>query len=177
MALLWDAVAIKNAKLVRQGVKNLPDKLERATWLNYIRCHDDIGLGFTDDDIIEVGYNPKSHRQFLLDYFSGKFENTSARGLLFGQNPKNNDARISGTLNSLIGLETVLEEGNQEKIDITIKHILLLHSMIFSFGGIPLIYYGDEIGTLNDYSYMGHLSKANDSRWAHRPNIDWQKAE
>ena len=108
---------------------------------------------------------------------SGKFENTSARGLLFGQNPKNNDARISGTLNSLIGLETVLEEGNQEKIDITIKHILLLHSMIFSFGGIPLIYYGDEIGTLNDYSYMGHLSKANDSRWAHRPNIDWQKAE
>ncbi len=177
MALLWDAVATKNAKLVRQGVKNLPDKLERATWLNYIRCHDDIGLGFTDNDIIQVGYEPKSHRQFLLDYFSGKFEKTAARGLLFGQNPKNNDARISGTLTSLIGLESALEEENQEKIDITIKHILLLHSMIFSFGGIPLIYYGDEIGTLNDYSYMGNLSKANDSRWAHRPKIDWQKAE
>lgn len=177
MALLWDAVATKNAKLLIQGIKNLPDKLERATWLNYIRCHDDIGLGFTDDDIIQAGYEPRSHRQFLLNYFSGKFENTDARGLLFGQNPKNNDARISGTLTSLIGLENALEEGNQEKIDLTIQHIILLHSMIFSFGGIPLIYYGDEIGTLNDYSYMGNLSKANDSRWAHRPKINWQKAQ
>ncbi|MGI0482833.1 alpha-amylase family glycosyl hydrolase [Geminocystis sp. CENA526] len=177
MALLWDAVATKNAKLIRQGVRNLPDKLERATWLNYIRCHDDIGLGFTDDDIFQAGYEPRSHRQFLLNYFSGKFDDTSARGLLFGQNPKNNDARISGTLTSLIGLESALEEGNQHKIDLTIKHILLLHSMIFSFGGIPLIYYGDEIGTLNDYSFMGNLSKANDTRWAHRPKIDWQKAE
>ncbi|BAQ65005.1 amylosucrase [Geminocystis sp. NIES-3709] len=177
MALLWDAVATKNAKLIRQGVRNLPDKLERATWLNYIRCHDDIGLGFTDDDILQVGYEPRSHRQFLLNYFSGKFEDTAARGLLFGQNPKNNDARISGTLTSLIGLESALEENNQHKIDLSIQHIVLLHAMIFSFGGIPLIYYGDEIGTLNDYSFMGNLSKANDTRWAHRPKIDWQKAQ
>ena len=177
MALLWDAVATKNAKLLQQGIKNLPDKLERATWLNYIRCHDDIGLGFADEDIIQAGYEPTTHRHFLLSYFSGKFENTDARGLLFGQNPKNNDARISGTLTSLIGLEKALEEENLEKIDLTIKHILLLYSVIFSFGGIPLIYYGDDIGTINDYSYIGNLSKANDSRWAHRPKIDWEKAQ
>lgn len=177
MALLWDTVATKNAKLLKEGIKNLPDKLERATWLNYIRCHDDIGLGFTDEDIRQAGYDPQSHRHFLLDYFSGKFEKSSARGLLFGQNPKNNDARISGTLNSLIGLESALEKGDQDIIALTIQHIILLHSMIFSFGGIPLIYYGDEIGTLNDYSYMGNLSKANDSRWAHRPKIDWKKAQ
>ena len=175
MALLWDAVATKNAKLLKQGIRNLPDKLERATWLNYIRCHDDIGLGFTDESIVQAGYEPYSHRQFLLNYFSGKFNDTAARGLLFGQNTKNNDARISGTLTSLIGLEKALEEDDQEKIDITIKHIILLHNIIFTFGGIPLIYYGDEIGTLNDYSYMGNLSKANDSRWAHRPKIDWNK--
>jgi amylosucrase len=177
MALLWDAVATKNAKLLKQGIRNLPDKLELATWLNYIRCHDDIGLGFTDEDIIQAGYEPKLHRQFLLNYFSGKFDNTAARGLLFGQNPKNNDARISGTLTSLIGLETALENDNQEKINLAIQHIILLHSIIFSFGGIPLIYYGDEIGTINDFSYMGNLSKANDNRWAHRPKIDWKKAQ
>jgi amylosucrase len=177
MALLWDAVATKNARLLKQGIKNLPAKLDRATWLNYIRCHDDIGLGFTDEDIFQAGYEPRSHRSFLLNYFSGKFENTAARGLLFGQNTKNNDARISGTLTSLIGLEKALEEEDQEKIELAIKHIILLHSMIFAFGGIPLIYYGDEIGTLNDYSYMGNLSKANDSRWAHRPKIDWKKAQ
>ncbi len=177
MALLWDTVATKNTKLLTRGIKNIPEKLERATWLNYVRCHDDIGLSFTDEDIVQAGYEPKSHRQFLLNYFTGKFENTTAKGLLFGQNSKNNDARISGTLTSLIGLETALEEEDQKRINITIKHILLLHSMIFSFGGIPLIYYGDEIGTLNDYSYMGNLSKANDSRWAHRPKIDWKTAE
>jgi amylosucrase len=177
MALMWDAVATKNTKLLVQGLKNIPEKLERATWLNYIRCHDDIGLGFTDDDIAQAGYDPRSHREFLIKYFSGQFEGTDARGLLFGQNPKNNDARLSGTLTSLIGLETALEEQNLEKVSLLIRHILLLHSMIFSFGGIPLIYYGDEIGTLNDYSYMGNLSKANDTRWAHRPKINWQKAE
>ncbi len=177
MALLWDAVATKNAKLLRQGIRNLPAKLERATWLNYLRCHDDIGLGFTDEDIFQAGYEPRSHRSFLLNYFSGKFENTAARGLLFGQNSKNNDARISGTLTSLIGLESALENDNKDKIELAIKHIILLHSMIFAFGGIPLIYYGDEIGTLNDYSFMGNLSKANDNRWAHRPKIDWKKAQ
>jgi amylosucrase len=176
-ALMWDAVATKNTRLLTQGLKNIPQKLERATWLNYVRCHDDIGLGFTDDDIAQAGYDPLSHRDFLIKYFSGQFEGTDARGLLFGQNPKNNDARISGTLTSLIGLETAIEEQDVEKTDLLIEHILLLHSMICSFGGIPLIYYGDEIGTLNDYSYMGNLSKANDTRWAHRPKINWKKAE
>lgn len=177
MALLWDAVATKNTKLLTQGIKNLPEKLERATWLNYIRCHDDIGLGFTDTDIYQAGYEPESHREFIINYFVGNFENSSARGLLFGHNEKTNDARISGTLTSLIGLEKALEENDQEKIDIIIKHILLLHSVIFSFGGIPLIYYGDELGTLNDYSFIEDISKANDSRWAHRPKIDWGKVE
>ncbi|MEB3224533.1 MAG: alpha-amylase family glycosyl hydrolase [Synechococcus sp.] len=177
MALLWDAVATKNAKLLSQGLKNIPAKLDRATWLNYIRCHDDIGLGFTDEDIVQAGYDPKSHRRFLIDYFCGQFEKTDARGLLFGQNPKNNDARISGTLTSLIGLETAIEARDPQKIEIIIQHILLLYSIIFSFGGIPLIYYGDEIGTLNDYSYVGNLSKANDTRWAHRPKINWKKVE
>ncbi|ANV83829.1 alpha-amylase [Picosynechococcus sp. PCC 7003] len=177
MALLWDAAATKNAKLLIQGLKNIPAKLDRATWLNYIRCHDDIGLGFTDADIAQAGYDPKSHRRFLIDYFCGQFEGTDARGLLFGQNSKNDDARISGTLTSLMGLETAIEANDQQKIAIIIKHILLLYSIIFSFGGIPLIYYGDEIGTLNDYSYVGNLSKANDTRWAHRPKINWKKAE
>ncbi|OKH18185.1 alpha-amylase family glycosyl hydrolase [[Limnothrix rosea] IAM M-220] len=177
MALLWDAVATKNTRLLVQGLKNIPEKLQRATWLNYIRCHDDIGLGFTDADIAQAGYEPRSHREFLIKYFTGQFEGTDARGLLFGQNPKNNDARLSGTLTSLIGLETACEQQDHEKIQLCVQHILLLHSMICSFGGIPLIYYGDEIGTFNDYSYVGNLSKANDTRWAHRPKINWQKAE
>ncbi len=177
MALLWDAVATKNARLLNQGIKNLPVKLERATWLNYVRCHDDIGLGFDDRDILLCDYQPAHHRQFLVDYFTGKFEDSYARGLPFGQNAKTGDTRISGSLASLAGLEYALETGDKEMIDDSVKLILLLHGMIMSFGGIPLLYYGDEIGTLNDDTYRDDPYKKGDTRWVHRPSIDWDKAD
>lgn len=177
MALLWDAVATKNAKLLYQGLKSIPDKLERATWLNYVRCHDDIGLGFDDADIFAVGYQPHAHRKFLINYYTGKYSDSDARGFPFGHNHKTGDARISGSLASLVGLETALASGEQARIDNAVKHILLLHSMILAFGGIPLLYYGDEIGTLNDCSFLNDAHKSHDSRWAHRPNVDWHKAD
>ncbi|RDH85116.1 MAG: alpha-amylase [endosymbiont of Escarpia spicata] len=177
MALLWEAVATKNANLLNQGIRSLPDKLDRATWLNYIRCHDDIGLGFDDADIIKAGYNPYAHRRFLVDYFTGQFEGSEARGQPFGRNAKTGDARISGSLTSLIGLEAALERGDEAAVDRALKLILLLHGMILSFGGIPLLYYGDEIGTLNDCSFLQDENKAGDNRWMHRPRIDWEKAE
>jgi len=177
MALLWDAVATKNAKLLNQGIRNLPNKLDRATWLNYVRCHDDIGLGFDDADIMQVDYEPYSHRRFLVDYFTGNFDNSPARGQPFGYNEKTGDARISGELASLVGLEAALENYDTEAIDESISLILLLHSLVMSFGGIPLLYYGDETGTLNNYAVMQDENKGGDSRWIHRPVIDWERAE
>lgn len=177
MALLWDAVATKNARLLNQGVKSLPTKLERATWLNYVRCHDDIGLGFDDRDISLAGYDPHQHRHFLIEYFTGRFESSPARGLPFGVNKKTGDARFTGSLASLVGLESALQSQDEHAIDAAIKTIVLLHSMILSFGGIPLIYYGDALGTLNDMAYMTDPFKANDNRWAHRSHFDWEKAE
>jgi len=177
MALLWDAVATRNARLLGQGIRSLPSKLDRATWLNYVRCHDDIGLGFDDADVARAGYDPASHRAFLLDYFTGAFEGSSARGLPFGRDEKSGDARISGSLASLAGLETALQQDDERAIDESIERVLLLHGMIMSFGGIPLLYYGDEIGMLNDYSFLEDEAKAQDARWIHRPEIDWGKAE
>ncbi|MBF0265419.1 MAG: alpha-glucosidase C-terminal domain-containing protein [Gammaproteobacteria bacterium] len=177
MALLWDAIATKNTKLLNRGIQSLPDKLERSTWLNYARCHDDIGLGFDDSDIRFVEYEPYAHRKFLLDYFSGKYEGSLSTGQLFGYNEKNQDARISGTMASLVGLEKAFELNNQKQIDKAIKRILLLHSFIMSFGGIPLLYYGDEVGTINDYSYQDDDAKASDNRWMHRPVLDWNKVD
>ncbi|TCV90405.1 amylosucrase [Sulfurirhabdus autotrophica] len=177
MALLWDAVATKNAALLNQGIKNLPNKLERATWLNYVRCHDDIGLGFDDHDVSLAGYDPAQHRRFLIDYFTGRFTGSSAKGLPFGENPKTGDARISGSLASLVGLESALEAQDPEAIDAAIKTIVLLHSMILSFGGIPLLYYGDAIGMLNSLEYLAEPSKREDNRWVHRSHFDWNKSE
>lgn len=177
MALLWDAVATKNAKLLNQGLKSFPGKLDLATWLNYLRCHDDIGFGFDDHDISTVGYNPKDHRRFLVDYFTGDFDDSLAKGKPFGRNDKTGDARISGSLASLVGLESSLAAGDRDEIDMCVRHIIMLHSLIMSFGGIPLLYYGDELGMLNDYSYLQDEKKSPDSRWIHRPKFDWQAME
>lgn len=173
MALLWDASATHSSRLLAHAIKNLPDKLERATWLNYIRCHDDIGFGFDDADIRAAGYEPREHRKFLVEYLTGSFEGSRAAGRIFGYNQKTGDARVSGTLASLAGLEHAVNNQEAQEIDFAVRRILLLHSLIFSFGGIPLLYYGDEVGTFNDFSYTGNPNKANDSRWMHRPRLNW----
>ena len=177
MALLWDAVATKNANLLNLGVKNLPQKLERATWLNYVRCHDDIGLGFDDRDVELAGYDPTLHRAFLIDYFTGNFPQSLARGMPFGTNIKTGDARISGSLASLVGLEAALEAQDEEAVEAAIKTIVLLHNVILSFGGLPLMYYGDAIGTLNNLEFLADPATQHDSRWVHRSRFDWDKAE
>jgi amylosucrase len=177
MALLWDAVATKNARLLNQGVASLPSKLERATWLNYIRCHDDIGLGFDDQDIRQAGYEPAAHRRFLLDWLTGQYADSPSRGQPFGRNLKTGDARISGALASLVGLETAIANQDEAHISLCIDTILLLHGVIMAFGGMPLLYYGDEIGTLNDCSYQADQAKSYDNRWMHRPRIDWAQVQ
>ena len=177
MALLWDAVATKSAAVLNLGIKNLPNKLERATWLNYVRCHDDIGLGFDDNDIRLAGFDPARHRRFLIDYYTGRFPGSVARGLPFGENPKTGDARISGSLASLVGLESALESQDEAAIDAAIKTIVLLHGVILAFGGIPLLYYGDAVGTLNCLEYLADPAKAADNRWMNRSNFNWNKAE
>ena len=180
MALLWEAVATKNATLLNRAIRSIPDKLDRATWLNYVRCHDDIGLGFDDNDIRLAGYEPALHRQFLLNYYTADTDESSpnsAKGIAFGTNVKNGDARIAGSLASLAGLEIAIRHKDVDGIKRSIDTILLLHGVILSFGGIPLIYYGDAIGALNDRAYIEDDHKKNDNRWIHRPVMNWQRSE
>ncbi|MEA1785701.1 alpha-amylase family protein [Arenibacter sp. GZD96] len=174
MALLWDAIATKKTLLLTKSLGALPEKPKEGTWINYIRCHDDIGLGFEDRFIYEIGWNASMHRRFLLDYYCQGLSWSPSKGLIFMYNPRNGDGRITGSAASLLGLERALEERNSKEIQKAIDKIVLLHSIIFSFGGIPLIYAGDEIGTLNDYSFLKDATKRGDSRWVNRPFQDWK---
>lgn len=174
MALLWDSIATSKTQLLTKTLKNVPQKPADATWINYIRCHDDIGLGFDDKDIYQLGLDAKLHRWFLLDYYCQKLEWSPAKGALFMYNPKNGDGRITGSAASLLGLEDALEKKDALLIDNAIKKIKMMHAIILSYGGIPLIYAGDEIATLNDYSYENDESKKEDSRWLNRPNQNWK---
>lgn len=177
MALLWDGIATKKTGLLYKNLKNLPKKPEEATWVNYLRCHDDIGLGFDDRYIHEIGWGAKEHRRFLLDYYCQNIEWSPAKGEVFMYNPKNGDGRITGSCASLLGLEKGLEQKDVALQNQAIDKIIMLHGITLSYGGIPLIYAGDEIGTLNDYSYLDDNSKKEDSRWVNRPRHDWAIVE
>ncbi len=177
MALLWDAVATRNARVLNQGLRSLPAKPAGSTWLNYVRCHDDIGLGFEDADIAAAGFDPFAHRRYLVQQLTGQRADSPARGLVFAANDKTGDARISGSLAALAGLESALDSADTRQVDRAIQRILTLHALIMTYGGIALLYYGDELATLNDYSYKADADKVADNRWVHRPQIDWQRAE
>ncbi len=175
MALLWEAIATQDTRMLQKSMKGLPDKPFGNTWINYLRCHDDIGLGFDDKYLYQLGFDAKTHRNFLVNYYSGNFPGSMAMGTPFMHNPKTGDARISGSLASLAGLEKALNNDNKEAIDVSIQKIILLHSIILSYGGLVMLYSGDEIGTTNDYSYQNDPNKSYDNRWLHRPIMDWKK--
>ena len=174
MSLLWNAIATTKTTLLYKNLENLPEKPKEATWINYLRCHDDIGLGFEDRYIYENGWDAKQHRRFLLDYYAGTIEWSPSKGAIFMYNPKTGDGRITGSCASLLGLEKALELKDRAKAKMAISKIIMMHGIILSYGGIPLIYAGDEIGTLNDYSYLEDVNKKDDSRWINRPRQDWK---
>ncbi|MEM8845513.1 MAG: amylosucrase [Bacteroidota bacterium] len=174
MALLWNSIATKKTILLYKSLENVPAKPNDSTWLNYIRCHDDIGLGYENQFIEEIGWNPGQHRKFLLDYYCQRLDWSPSKGLLFMYNPKTEDGRITGSAASLLGLEKGLEENDAIDIQQSISKIILLHGVILAFGGIPMFYAGDEIGTLNDYSFLEKEDKKSDSRWVNRPHQDWE---
>ena len=173
MAQLWSALASRDVTLLRYALERFPAKPPTATWGTYVRCHDDIGWAVDDRDAAAVGINGAEHRRFLSDFYSGEFPKSFARGLVFQANPATGDRRISGTLASLAGLETALESKDREAIDLAVGRINMLHAVICGFGGVPLIYMGDELAMLNDYHYGDDPAHAEDNRWVHRPVMDW----
>lgn len=178
MVLLWSALATHKATVMSHVYhKRLPPLLVDSSVVTYVRNHDDIGWAMSDEDLSDIGENPFLHRQFLNDFYTGSFPGSFARGTLFQFNPVTKDGRVSGTTASLTGLESALENHDESAVDMAIRRILLLHSVIMFSGGIPLIYMGDELGLLNDYAYENDPDKAQDSRWLHRPSMDWNKAE
>ncbi|MFC1744577.1 amylosucrase [Candidatus Riflebacteria bacterium] len=175
MALLWNSLATREVNLLEYSMQHRFKIHPHCLWVNYIRCHDDIGWTFDDRDAYWLGIKALDHRQFLNAFYTGRFSGSFAKGLPFQENPQTGDLRITGTLASLAGLEKAMAENNTVEIEYSIRRILLLHAIILSIGGIPLIYLGDELGQVNDYSFMEQTGKEKDNRWVHRPCINWKE--
>jgi amylosucrase len=175
MALLWNSLATRKVRLLSQALANRFKINSGTAWVNYVRVHDDIGWTFSDEDAALLGMNGNDHRRFLNEFYRGRHKGSFGRGLPFQENPLNGDCRISGTCASLAGLEKALYEEGEKEVELSIRRIHLLYGVVITIGGIPLIYLGDEIGTLNDYSYRDDPAHERDSRWVHRPRTDWEK--
>lgn len=176
MALLWEALATRKVDMLTYSIRSRYQIDPGCAWVNYVRCHDDIGWTFSDEDSAHLGINGYHHRQFLNAFYTGRFSGSFARGLPFQENPKTGDCRISGACASLAGLEKSMVEETEKEVDLALRRILLIHAVILTIGGIPLIYLGDELATPNDYSFREDDTKVRDSRWVHRPTTDWTRA-
>ncbi|GBL05092.1 amylosucrase [Glaciecola sp. KUL10] len=171
MALIWNSLATRKTRLITASLQKTNTINDHCSWVNYARCHDDIGWTFDDSVAAELGINGDDHRHFLNQFYTGRFEGSFANGIAFGENPETGDCRVCGSLASLCGLESALATNNQADIESAVSRIVLVHSIILSFGGIPLLYAGDEFALLNDYSYQQNTEQKDDARWVHRIEV------
>ena len=160
-----------------QALRRFPPKPTTAAWATYLRCHDDIGWASTTPTQRPSGGPGHGHRAFLSDFYAGGSGGSFARGVVFQHNPETGDRRISGTAASLAGVEAALAHGDPGELDLALARLACAHAIVFGFGGIPLLYMGDELAMLNDRTYTSVAEHADDNRWLHRPQMSWVVAE
>jgi len=177
MASTWHTVATKDVRLLQHQLGQVFQLPHEYTFLNYLRCHDDIGWGLDYDYLDRFGSKEVPHKKFLNDYLTGKWPGSPARGELYNDDPTLGDARLCGTTASLCGLESARFEDNEPKIEWALRYDEMLHAYMFTMSGIPVLYSGDEIAAENDYTYHDDPLKREDSRWLHRGDMNWGIAE
>ena len=174
MASVWHTVATKDVRLLRHQLEQVFALPREYGFLNYLRCHDDIGWGLDYDFLGWFGQQEVPHKKFLNDYLTGKWPGSPARGELYNDDPRLGDARLCGTTASLCGIEAARQ--NEADAALAVRWDIMLHAFMFSLSGIPVLYSGDEIAQENDYTYHQDPLKAEDSRYLHRGRMDWRKA-
>jgi amylosucrase len=177
MVQIWSALAAKDTRLFCAAMNRFPAKPPTTVWGTYLRCHDDIGWAIDDGDAASVGLNGYEHRRFLADYYAGLYPMSDARGLVFQENLLTGDRRISGTAASLAGVEAALLSGDDIHLDLAIRRYVLAYCLVFGFGGLPLIYMGDELGLPNYHDFVDDPDHADDNRWVHRPPMPWDSVD
>lgn len=176
MCTLWHTVATKDVRLLRYQTDQVVRLPKNYGFLNYIRCHDDIGWGLDFTFLKQFGMEEVAHKHFLNEYFQGHLPFSTSVGELYNEDPVTGDARFCATTASMCGIERGCFEQNPDKIRNGISLDLMLHAFLLFQSGIPVIYSGDEIGQFNDWSYHNDPLKNQDSRYLHRGVFSWEEA-
>ena len=176
MASIWHTVATKDVRLLKHQMEQVFALPKQYTFLNYLRCHDDIGWGLDYGFLRWFGQEEVPHKKYLNDYLTGKYPGSFARGELYNDDPRLGDARLCGTTASLCGIEAAEKRGDKAALSDAIRRDTMLHALMFTMSGVPVLYSGDEIAQENDYGYHDDPLKAEDSRYLHRGDLNWEKA-
>ena len=177
MATTWHTVATRDVRLLKRQLDIVDSLPKEYVFLNYLRCHDDIGWGLDYGTLMTEGIGERSHKQYLNDYFQGYVGESNSRGVLYNADPVTGDARFCGTTASMCGIEKAGFEQDSEAMERAVRLDIMLHAYMFIQSGIPVLYSGDEVGQVNDYTYMEHPDKAADSRYIHRGALNWTLVE
>lgn len=178
MATTWNTVGTKDASLLKYQMDIVNRLPKEYIFLNYLRCHDDIGWGLDYPWLSQnKGMKEVPHKKYLNDYFTGNYPGSMAKGELYNDDPASGDARLCGTTASLCGVEKALEDGNEGEIELAVRKVCMLHAWMFTQSGIPVIYSGDEVGRFNDWDYRMDEKKREDSRYVHRGAFQWELAK
>jgi len=155
MAAGWAALAEQDTALLQAVIAATPPLPPAASWLAYVRCHDDIGWNVLR---AEAGSDARLAR---IARFYGAGEGF-ADGVAFQTSPGRAVHGTNGTAASLAGVGQPDGE----------RRVLLLHALALSFGALPVLYMGDELGMVNDHSYESDPARAHDTRWVQRAAFD-----
>ena len=177
MASTWHTVATRDVRLLKHQLETVFALPNQYTFLNYLRCHDDIGWGLEYDYLKQFDIEEVAHKKYLNDYLTGKGYGSDARGELYNDDPKLGDARLVGMTASLVGMEPAIEENDKTKLQRALNYDIMLHAFLYTQSGIPVLYSGDEIGQINDWSYHDDPLKNDDSRYLHRGDLIWEDVE
>ena len=169
MVQVWSMLATRDVRLAVHALQELPIVPSTTAWITYVRCHDDIGWAIDDGDAAAVGLDGFAHRSFLSDFYSGSFPGSFAHGVVFQANAATGDRRISGSTSSLTGLD---DARSPEQVDAAIARVLLAHAIVLGWGGVPVVWMGDEIGLPADARWADEPGRQDDNRWLHRPHMD-----
>lgn len=187
MVMLWSSVATRDARLAHAALSRMSPPPPTTTWATYVRCHDDIGWAVSDADAASVGVDAAAHRDFLNEFYAGEFRGSFGLGARFQHNPVTGDSRTSGSAAALCGIEQALDllasatttretTTAQRFLDHGVRRLILLHAVTYGWGGVPLLWSGDEIASLNMHDWEKSPGRSDDNRWMHRPRLDWTAA-
>lgn len=162
MTASWAALAEQDVDLLHQVIAATPALPPAASWLSYVRCHDDIGWRHL---LAEAGSEARlaAIARFYND--AGGY----ARGVAFQAGAGASLHATNGTAAALTGADSAASAHEQRD---AVRRLLLLYGVALSFGALPVLNMGDELALANDDTYLRDPARAHDSRWVQRARFD-----